>query len=105
MAIFLFLPIMLSCRKKYSTYRNKECVLWKIIVHLVSILTACGYTKSLEEDKDGLKSSVVILSESTNHNRSAAMTFLRKISAKTLRCMSEMMDVQQNFAPALFYIF
>ena len=52
-----------------------------------------------------LKNSVVILSESTNHNRSAAMTFLIKISAKTLRCMSEVMDVQQNFAPALFYIF
>ena len=41
--------------KKYSIDRNKECVLWKIIVHLVSILTACGYTKSLEEDKDGFK--------------------------------------------------
>ena len=46
---------------------------------IFSIFTACCYTKSLIDNGDGLKKdSVVVISESKDHNRIAALTFLKK---------------------------
>ena len=46
---------------------------------IFSIFTACCYTKWLIDNGDGLKKdSVVVISESKDHNRIAALTFLKK---------------------------
>ena len=52
-----------------------------------SIFPACCYTKSLDEDDvDGLKKdSVVVVSESKEHNRTAAFTCLKKVIEEVLR--------------------
>ena len=47
---------------------------------IFSIFTACCYTKSLIDNGDGLKKdSVVVISESKDHNRIAALTCLKKV--------------------------
>ena len=47
---------------------------------IFNIFTACCYTKSLIDNGDGLKKdSVVVVNESRDHNRIAALTCLKKV--------------------------
>ena len=47
---------------------------------IFNIFTACCYTKSLIDNGDGLKKDwVVVISESKDHNRIAALTYLKKV--------------------------
>ena len=47
-----------------------------------SIFTACCYTKSLDNDESLKKDSMVVISESREHNRAAALTCLQKVIMK-----------------------
>ena len=53
---------------------------------IFSIFTACCYTKSMIDNGDGLKKeSVVLISESKDHNRIAALACLKKVTEEVER--------------------
>ena len=56
---------------------------------IFSIFSACCYTKSLIDNRDGLKKdSVVVISERKDHNRIATLTCLKKVMEEVDRVIA-----------------